>query len=233
MLKVGAGSEDKIRRAHRGSREDKIRRAYRGQDPPCGREALRWHPDKNPGDTEAATVSFQQVQTAFVALQENDAESCKENLREGLRRGMQKRGYVPGELRRKFAEMDARTAALISADKEKREAESEAFHEAFEATLPLHPNWKRVPSVTRPGKISYRHLRTGVKQTAFPMQEPTAEQIAQHKSIKRAAAALASGRPQAAARAAPASAGLASTARWPKWRWLGRRDRADPEQVRL
>ena len=216
MLKIGAGAS-----------EDEIRRAYR-------REALRWHPDKNPGDTEAATVSFQHVQTAFVALQENDAESCKENLRESLGRGMQKRGVTQkGELRRKFAEMDARTAALISADKEKREAESEAFHEAFEATLPLHPNWKRVPSVTRPGKISYRHLRTGVKQTAFPMQEPTAEQIAQHKSIKRAAAALASGRPQAAARAAPASAGVASTARWPKWRWLGRRDRADPEQVRL
>ena len=212
MLKIGAGAS-----------EDEIRRAYR-------REALRWHPDKNPGDTEAATVSFQHVQTAFVALQENDAESCKENLRESLGRGMQKRGVTQkGELRRKFAEMDAR----FLAEEEKREAESEAFHEAFEATLPLHPNWKRVPSVTRPGKISYRHLRTGVKQTAFPMQEPTAEQIAQHKSIKRAAAALASGRPQAAARAAPASAGVASTARWPKWRWLGRRDRADPEQVRL
>ena len=214
VLKVGAGAS-----------EDEIRRAYR-------REALRWHPDKNPGDTEAATVSFQHVQTAFVALQENDAESCKENLRENLRRAMQKRGAFStqkGELRRKFAEMDAR----FLAEAEKRKAESEAFREALEATLPLPPNWKRVPSVTRPGKISYRHLRTGVKQTAFPMQEPTAEQIAQHKSMKRAAAALASGRPQAAARAAPASAGVASTARWPKYRWLGRRDRADPEQVRL
>ena len=68
VLKVGAGAS-----------EDEIRRAYR-------REALRWHPDKNPGDTEAATVSFQHVQAAFLALRKNDAESCKENAFDSERR---------------------------------------------------------------------------------------------------------------------------------------------------
>ena len=209
MLKVGAGSEDKIRRAHRGSRtEDKIRRAYRGQDPPCRGEALRWHPDKNPGDTEAATVSFQHVQAAFIALRENDAESCNENVfdwegRERLRRALQKVDWA--QLARDIKAIDARAREDI---------------EATIATLPLRPTWQRVPSVSRPGKISYQHLRTGVKQSAFPTQEPTAERIAEYA---RAAVAFVSGRQRATARAAPTSAGVASTASWPKdgGGWVG------------
>ena len=240
VLKVGAGSEDKIRRAHRGSRtEDKIRRAYRGQDPPCRMEALRWHPDKNPGDTEAATVSFQHVQAAFLALRENDAESCNENVfdwegRERLRRALQKVDWA--QLARDIKAIDARAREDI---------------EATIATLPLRPTWQRVPSVSRPGKISYQHLRTGVKQSAFPTQEPTAKKIAEHAraaattaraAAARAAATAAAARATAAAALARAGAAAvartaetaaetataaraASTASWLKWRWLalGRR----------
>ena len=43
--------------------QDEIRKAYR-------RAALRWHPDKNPGNTEAATMQFRQVHAAYLALQE-------------------------------------------------------------------------------------------------------------------------------------------------------------------
>jgi DnaJ-class molecular chaperone len=43
--------------------QDEIRKAYR-------RAALRWHPDKNPGNTEAATMRFRQVHAAYLALQE-------------------------------------------------------------------------------------------------------------------------------------------------------------------
>ena len=62
-----------------GASQDEIRRAYR-------REALRWHPDKNMGNTEAAARSFQHVQEAVLALRENDGESCKENLRSRRRK---------------------------------------------------------------------------------------------------------------------------------------------------
>ena len=37
-------------------------------------------------DTEAAAVSFQHVQAAFLALRKNDAESCKENAFDSERR---------------------------------------------------------------------------------------------------------------------------------------------------
>ena len=63
-----------VLKVEKGASQDEIRRAYR-------REALRWHPDKNMGNTEAATRSFQHVQEAVLALRENDGESCKENLR--------------------------------------------------------------------------------------------------------------------------------------------------------
>ena len=43
--------------------QDEIRKAYR-------RAALRWHPDKNPGNTEVATMRFRQVHAAYLALQE-------------------------------------------------------------------------------------------------------------------------------------------------------------------
>merc|ERR1740139_1807628 len=51
--------------------QDEIRRAYR-------RAALRWHPDKNPGDTEAATMRFRQVHAAYLALQgPNEGTHCE------------------------------------------------------------------------------------------------------------------------------------------------------------
>ena len=197
MLKVATGVS-----------EEEIRRAYR-------REALRCHPDKNPDHTEAATVSFQHVQTAFVMLLENDAESCKENIRE-----------EPGALVRENIE-SAKAFEEMWAFYKQQAAKKEAF---------LGKNhWKCVPSRSRPGEFSYEH-RSGLRQRAFPSQEPTARDIAdwnrsQNRSLgaeQRGAAALASGRPQAV----PGSVGVAPTARWPKWRWLGRRDRADEEEVR-
>ena len=72
---AGVAEARNVLKVATGASEEEIRRAYR-------REALRCHPDKNPDHTEAATVSFQHVQTAFVMLLENDAESCKENIRE-------------------------------------------------------------------------------------------------------------------------------------------------------
>ena len=190
-----------------GASEEEIRRAYR-------REALRCHPDKNPGHTQAATVSFQHVQTAFVVLQQNDAESRKENIdREKLGR----------DLNRHLERAKASLEVLLAMQR----AEDEAFL--------AKTHWKRVPSRSRPGEFSYEH-RSGFRQGAYPSQEPTVREIAhwhrsQNRSLtaeKRAAAALASGRP----RAVPGSVGLAPMARWPKWRWQGRRDRADPEEVR-
>ena len=63
-----------VLKVEKGASQDEIRRA-------CRREALRWHPDKNMGNTEAAARSFQHVQEAVLALRENNGESCKENLR--------------------------------------------------------------------------------------------------------------------------------------------------------
>ena len=110
-----------------------------------------------------------------------------------------------------------------------------AMQRAKDEAFLAKTHWKRVPSRSRPGEFSYEH-RSGFRQGAYPSQEPTVREIAhwhrsQNRSLtaeKRAAAALASGRP----RAVPGSVGLAPTARWPKWRWQGRRDRADPEEVR-
>ena len=193
-----------------GASQDEIRRAYR-------REALRWHPDKNMGNTEAAARSFQHVQEAVLALRENDGESCKENLRSRLRNVDWTKFHEEGKERR----MEAVHALM----QEQMQAACQRVRDGVHTPLPIDrmlSNWQRVPSISRPGKISYQHIRTGVKQSDFPMRsEPTAEQIAEH--LARAAAASASGRPRAAARAAPASAEVASTASWPKWRWLGRR----------
>ena len=226
VLKVATGA----------SKED-IHRAYR-------REALRCHPDKNPGHIEAATVSFQHVQTAFVVLQGNDDESCKENIRErakasqgndaeSCKENIRERAKAsfeaaggPNMSLRETIEL-AKAVLEESALNRQKAAEKEAF---------LAKNhWKRVPSRSRPGEFYYEHW-SGLTQRAFPSFEPTARDIAdwnrsQKGSLgaeKRAAAALASGRPQAV----PGSVGVAPTARWPKWRWLGRRDRADEEEVR-
>ena len=120
---------------------------------------------------------------------------------------------------RYFEELDA-----IQEDQEAIQEELEAIQEDQEATLatfPLPPTWQRVPRVSRPGKIFLpQHLRTGMKQSAFPTQEPTAERIAEYA---RAAVAFVSGRQRATARAAPTSAGVASTASWPKdgGGWVG------------
>ena len=54
-----------VLKVEKGASQDEIRRAYR-------REALRWHPDKNMGNTEAAARSFQHVQEAVLALRENN-----------------------------------------------------------------------------------------------------------------------------------------------------------------
>ena len=53
--------------------QDEIRRAYR-------RAALRWHPDKNTGDTEAATMRFRQVRAAYLALQERAPDEGKHDV---------------------------------------------------------------------------------------------------------------------------------------------------------
>ena len=198
-----------------GASQDEIRRAYR-------REALRWHPDKNMGNTEAAARSFQHVQEAVLALRENDGESCKENLRSRLQENLRSR------LRNvdwtKFHEegKERRMEAVHAQEQERMQAACQRVRDGVHTPLRMLSTWQRVPSISRPGKISYQHIRTGVKQSNFPTRsEPTAEEIAEH--LARAAAASASGRPRAAARAAPASAEVASTASWPKWRWLGRR----------
>ena len=59
--------------------QDEIRKAYR-------RAALRWHPDKNPGNTEAATMRFRQVHAAYLTLQErspNEATHASGDARNG------------------------------------------------------------------------------------------------------------------------------------------------------
>ena len=121
---------------------------------------------------------------------------------------------------RYFEELDA-----IQEDQEAIQEELEAIQEDQEATLatfPLPPTWQRVPRVSRPGKIFLpQHLRTGMKQSAFPTREPTAERIAEYA---RAAVAFVSG----------ASAGDCTSGSnfrrggfhgelAQRWRWLGRR----------
>ena len=59
--------------------QDEIRKAYR-------RAALRWHPDKNQGNTEAATMRFRQVHAAYLTLQErspDEATHADGNARNG------------------------------------------------------------------------------------------------------------------------------------------------------
>ena len=59
--------------------QDEIRKAYR-------QAALRWHPDKNPGNSEAATMRFRQVHAAYLTLQErspDEATHADGNARNG------------------------------------------------------------------------------------------------------------------------------------------------------
>ena len=168
------------------------------------------------GNTEAAARSFQHVQEAVLALRENDGESCKENLRSRLR------NVDWTKFHEEWEDGGRRMEAWHAYDREVAQAACQRVRDGVHFPPVLLPTWQRVPSISRPGQISYQHKRTGVKQSNFPTRsEPTAEEIAEH--LARAAAASASGRPRAAARAAPASAKVASTASWPKWRLLGRR----------
>jgi hypothetical protein len=45
----------------------------------------------------------------------------------------------------------------------------------------LSSAWKLVPSSSRPGKLSYLHKASGLKQTNKPTREPTAKEIELHQ----------------------------------------------------